>query len=68
MIKINHKLKSRGLHQNFMTSFTTSGFYFNWFICYSIFGSLVLPMRNRKSCAQIDELQKSHCDDNSKDR
>ena len=56
------------MHQNFMTSFTTSGFYFNWFICYSIFGSLVLPMRNRKSCAQIDELQKSHCDDNSKDR
>ena len=49
-----------------MISFTAGGF-FSWFDYLSIFVSLVSPMSNRKSCPQIDEQQKIHCGDNSKD-
>ena len=54
------------IYQDFMISFTARVF-FSWFDYLSIFVSLVSPMSNRKSCPQIDEQQKIHCGDNSKD-
>ena len=65
MTTIYKLITSCKIYQDFMISFNASES-FSWFDYFSIFASLVSPICKRKSCPQIDEQQKSHCGDNSK--